>query len=68
PFLSLSMGAVPVPPGRFRSHAEVASRATELKALAKGQTGSYLAVDRRGAPDTPQLPALPSPRTDTPGR
>lgn len=67
PFLSLSMGAVPVPAGRFRSHAEVASRATELKAFAKRHTGSYLAVDQRGAPLPARLPAPLTTRTDIPG-
>jgi EAL domain-containing protein (putative c-di-GMP-specific phosphodiesterase class I)/GGDEF domain-containing protein len=67
PFLSLSMGAVPAPPGRFHSHYEVASLATELKAEAKRHPGNHLAMDRRQAAGAAApAPQLPAPTTQTP--
>ncbi len=44
---SLSVGAVPCPPGRFASHLEAAESAVALKCNAKKQRGNALAVDRR---------------------
>lgn len=55
PFLSISIGVVPVTANRFKSHLDIARRATELKHLAKQQEGNSLAVDRRrsSGPDGP---------------
>ncbi|MFP4079809.1 MAG: bifunctional diguanylate cyclase/phosphodiesterase [Ectothiorhodospira sp.] len=50
PLLSLSIGIVPVAPGRFGSHLEIAQRASEVKGLAKAQPGNSLFVDRRSPP------------------
>lgn len=49
--LSLSIGAVAVQPGQFRSHHEVAARASEVKRVAKQRSGNTLFVDRREAND-----------------
>jgi len=48
--LSLSIGAVPVEPGTFGSHAEIATAASEAKRLAKRQPGNSLFVERRRYP------------------
>ncbi|MEJ2060985.1 MAG: EAL and GGDEF domain-containing protein [Gammaproteobacteria bacterium] len=45
--LSLSVGAVPVAPGQFGSHHEIAVRASEVKRAAKQNRGNCLFVDRR---------------------
>ena len=47
--LSLSIGVVRVQPGMFRSHHEVAARASEVKRVAKQRQGNTLFVDRREA-------------------
>ncbi|MEJ2480443.1 MAG: EAL and GGDEF domain-containing protein [Acidihalobacter sp.] len=47
--LSLSIGVVRVQPGQFRSHHEVAARASEVKRVAKQRNGNTLFVDRREA-------------------
>jgi hypothetical protein len=52
PFLSLSVGAVPVAPGFFHSHKEVAVVATEVKSQAKKMPGNSLFVDRRQRGET----------------
>jgi len=47
PLLSISVGVVPVEPGTFQSHAEVASAAAEAKRMAKRTAGNSLFVERR---------------------
>jgi diguanylate cyclase (GGDEF)-like protein len=47
--LSLSIGVVRVQPDMFRSHHEVAARASEVKRVAKQRQGNTLFVDRREA-------------------
>jgi EAL domain-containing protein (putative c-di-GMP-specific phosphodiesterase class I)/GGDEF domain-containing protein len=47
PIPSLSIGALPVCPGRFESHAEIAAAVAQVKRLAKAQPGSSLFVERR---------------------
>jgi len=47
PLLSLSIGVVPVVPGRFHSHLDIAHSASEAKHQAKSMEGSSLFVDRR---------------------
>lgn len=44
---SLSIGALPVRPGQYRSHAEIAANVAQVKRLAKTQPGSSLFVERR---------------------
>jgi len=44
---SLSVGAVPCPPGRYTSHLQLSEVAVELKHRAKQQKGNCLIVDRR---------------------
>jgi diguanylate cyclase (GGDEF)-like protein len=50
PLLTLSIGAVPVEPGTFASHSEIATAASEAKRLAKRQPGNSLFVERRRYP------------------
>lgn len=50
PLLSLSIGALPVEPGTFQSHSEVAAAATEAKRMAKRGGGGSLFVERRRYP------------------
>ncbi|MEJ2654471.1 MAG: GGDEF domain-containing protein [Acidihalobacter sp.] len=47
--LSLSIGVVRVQPAQFRSHHEVAARASEVKRVAKQLSGNSLFIDRRAA-------------------
>ena len=47
PLLSLSIGVVPVDPGLFESHLDIAQRASEVKRCAKQKPGNTLFVDRR---------------------
>lgn len=47
PLISLSVGAVPCPPGRYTSCLEIAEVATELKHRSKLQSGNCLIVDQR---------------------
>jgi diguanylate cyclase (GGDEF)-like protein len=47
PLLSLSIGAVPVEPGTFASHSEVAAAAGEAKRLAKRESGNSLFIGHR---------------------
>ncbi|MCG5513912.1 EAL domain-containing protein [Ectothiorhodospira shaposhnikovii] len=49
PLLSLSIGAVQVCPGGFRSHLEISQRASEVKCRAKEEAGNTLFLDRRMA-------------------
>ncbi len=57
PLMSVSIGAVPCPPGRFQSHHEISNRLAEVKKQAKAITGNSLFIDRRGhekqAPEGP---------------
>lgn len=46
--ISLSIGAVPAPPGRFSVHHELAHVAGEVKGVAKQRPGCQLFIDRRG--------------------
>lgn len=48
PLVSLSIGAVPVRPGRYHSHHEIAAVATEVKQHAKRRAGGSLYVEARG--------------------
>jgi len=52
PLASLSIGALPCPPGCFSSHLETAEIASELKCQAKKTDGNHLEVDRRAHPVT----------------
>jgi diguanylate cyclase (GGDEF)-like protein len=58
PFLSLSVGAIPAPAGRFASHSEISSVASEVKHAAKEMAGNALFIDRRHG--TASLQYLPS--------
>jgi len=49
PAIGLSIGVFTPPPGKYKSHHEVASAATEAKRCAKKKKGSYLFVDRRNS-------------------
>ncbi len=44
---SLSIGAVPCPPGRYRNHLETSEVAVKLKHQAKLHSGNALMIDRR---------------------
>lgn len=57
PLMSLSIGAVPVEPGTFSTHSEVAAAATEAKRLAKREPGNSLFVERRRYPVASLRPA-----------
>ena len=50
PLLTLSIGAVPIEPGTFGSHSEVATAATEAKKMAKRDPANSLFVERRRYP------------------
>ncbi|MFD2448467.1 hypothetical protein ACFSQE_08515 [Vogesella fluminis] len=60
PLTSVSIGVLPVLPGRFRSHYEVAAAATQAKKMAKKQEGSSLFVEAREFPVLvrPTVPAV----------
>lgn len=47
PFVTVSIGVVPLRPERFAGATEVARAAAEMKEVAKGRTGSGYAIDRR---------------------
>lgn len=47
PFVTLSIGIVPLTPGRFVDATEVARAAAEMKEVAKRRSGSGYAIDRR---------------------
>ncbi|MEP6693447.1 MAG: response regulator [Chloroflexota bacterium] len=47
PFVTVSIGIVPLVPERFTSATEVARAAAEMKEVAKRRTGSCYAIDRR---------------------
>jgi diguanylate cyclase (GGDEF)-like protein len=47
PLVSLSVGVLPVQPGDFHRHAEVARHAADAKKQAKKTTGSALFIERR---------------------
>jgi GGDEF domain-containing protein len=47
PLPTLSIGAIRVNPGLFRSHHEVAEAATAAKKMAKGKPGNSLFIERR---------------------
>jgi diguanylate cyclase (GGDEF)-like protein len=57
PFVSVSLGIVPVARERFRDTIAVSRAATEVKEIAKRRPGSSWAIDRRRAADL--LPSLP---------
>lgn len=61
PLLSLSIGVVPIDPGTFDSHLDIAQRASEVKRCAKRQAGNALFVDRRLASDQGLCVADPMP-------
>lgn len=61
PIVSVSIGAVPVAPGRFASRHDIASRLTEVKAQAKARSGNSLFVDRRLPRTHESFRALPVP-------
>lgn len=50
PLLTLSIGVVPVEPGAFESHSEVATAASDAKKMAKRSAGNSLFVERRRQP------------------
>jgi diguanylate cyclase (GGDEF)-like protein len=50
PLLTISIGAVPIEPGTFESHAQVAAAAAEAKHMAKKEAGGSLFVERRRFP------------------
>ncbi len=47
PFVTVSIGVVPLRPERFGGATEVARAAAEMKEVAKGRVGSGYAIDRR---------------------
>jgi diguanylate cyclase (GGDEF)-like protein len=47
PFVTVSIGIVPLVPDRFTSATEVARAAAEMKEVAKRRSGSGYAIDRR---------------------
>lgn len=47
PFVTVSIGIVPLRPERFAGATEVARAAAEMKEVAKGRSGSGYAIDRR---------------------
>ncbi|WP_242457950.1 bifunctional diguanylate cyclase/phosphodiesterase [Halomonas sp. YLGW01] len=47
PFISLSIAALPVPPGSFDSAVAIADRLSELKRHAKRTPGNHLLIERR---------------------
>lgn len=47
PFVTVSIGIVPLRPDRFASATEVGRAAAEMKEVAKRKTGSVYAIDRR---------------------
>jgi len=47
PFVTVSIGIVPLVPDRFTSATEVARAAAEMKEVAKSRSGSGYAIDRR---------------------
>jgi len=47
PFVTVSIGIVPLTPERFTSSTEVARAAAEMKEVAKRRSGSGYAIDRR---------------------
>lgn len=63
PLISLSMGAVLVEPGRFGSHHEVATIASEVKHRSKEIPGNSLFVDRRLGPVLDTCPSVPRQET-----
>jgi EAL domain-containing protein (putative c-di-GMP-specific phosphodiesterase class I)/GGDEF domain-containing protein len=50
PIPSLSIGALPVAPGQYESHAEIAACVAQVKRVAKTQPGSSLFIERRTRP------------------
>ena len=50
PFVTVSIGVVPLRPERFTGATEVARAAAEMKEVAKRRSGSGYAVDRRESP------------------
>ncbi len=48
PLVTLSIGAVPVEPGRFGSHHEISTAAADAKKQAKRMPGNSLFIERRG--------------------
>ena len=47
PFVTVSIGVVPLRPERFTSATEVARAAAEMKEVAKRRSGAGYAIDRR---------------------
>jgi diguanylate cyclase (GGDEF)-like protein len=50
PLLTISIGAVPIEPGTFGSHSEVATAATDAKRIAKRDPANSLFIERRRYP------------------
>jgi PleD family two-component response regulator len=48
PLVSVSIGVAMTGKRRYRDHREIVAVATEMKAVAKGTSGSAVAIDRRG--------------------
>jgi hypothetical protein len=59
PFVTVSIGVVPLRPERFAGATEVARAAAEMKEVAKRRSGSGYAIDRRR--DSPSSVASPTP-------
>ena len=53
PVMSLSIGAVPAPPGRFADQQALSDVASEVKKQAKARPGNALFIDRRAAESEP---------------
>jgi GGDEF domain-containing protein len=51
PFVTVSIGIVPIAPERFADAVAVSRAAAEVKEIAKRRDGSSWAVDRRQAPE-----------------
>ncbi|MEO8169841.1 MAG: GGDEF domain-containing protein [Oxalobacteraceae bacterium] len=56
PLISLSIGIVKVEPGKFYSHHQIATAATEAKKQAKKISGNSMFIDRRLGPAATLLP------------
>lgn len=60
PLVSLSIGVLPVSPGHFASHREIAAAASHAKTMAKSIEGCSLFIERRLSPGPPVV-ATPLP-------
>ncbi len=62
PFVTVSIGIVPLLPERFTNATEVARAAAEMKEVAKRRSGSSYAIDRRRESSSPAgFPSVASP-------